>query len=571
VSAPESSLGSPGSALRLVDLLLEEQQSLSAVERFSQRHEVDDLPLQARYYRDLIPSDRPGVGQQLAFRVDLDRCTGCKACVTACHSLNGLDPGETWRDIGGLVGEVAGLAYQQTVPSACHHCEDPGCLAGCPVQAYAKDPETGIVRHLDDQCIGCQYCVLKCPYDVPKYNPARGIVRKCDLCSGRLAVGEAPACVQGCPNQAISIEIVDTAVPRVERLLPVEAGAMPSSRITRPTTRYVGSRSGLGRVRPADTRLAPRVEAHTPLVLMMISIQLSVGLLGVDFVSGLLAPGSASSLRPVWAVLAAAVGIAGQAGAFLHLGRPLYAFRAFLGWRTSWMSREILVLGPFAGLVAAYAASLWLGPLFLESGSPVAWVPILQRGLCAGALVVGALATFCSVMIYADTHRPFWSLGRSSFRFFGSVVVLGSAGSLFCATDAALFGARVPEALVDGLGMLGVAAILAKLCAELSDLRCRGDLTASALERSARLMRGALRRELQLRIATAVAGLSLLLLLLALPRGAGPVIAGLASASFALLLIGELLERHLFFRAEAAPAMPGMVGTGFEGTDGGWT
>ncbi len=232
---------SPVSAVGLVDLLLEEQQSLSAVERFSQRHEVDDLPLQARYYRDLIPFDRPGAGQQLAFRVDLDRCTGCKACVTACHSLNGLDPGETWRDIGGLVGEVAGLAYQQTVPSACHHCEDHGCLAGCPVQAYAKDPETGIVRHLDDQCIGCQYCVLKCPYDVPKYNPARGIVRKCDLCSGRLAVGEAPACVQGCPNEAISIEIVDTTVPRVERLLPVEAGAMPSSRITRPTTRYVGS------------------------------------------------------------------------------------------------------------------------------------------------------------------------------------------------------------------------------------------------------------------------------------------------------------------------------------------
>jgi hypothetical protein len=83
-------------------------------------------------------------------------------------------------------------------------------------------------------------------------------------------------------------------------------------------------------------------------------------------------------------------------------------------------------------------------------------------------------------------------------------------------------------------------------------------------------MLGALRRELQLRIAFAVAGLSLLLLLLALPHGAGPVIAGLASTSFALLLVGELLERHLFFRAEAAPAMPGMVGTGFEGTCGEW-
>jgi DMSO reductase anchor subunit len=303
---------------------------------------------------------------------------------------------------------------------------------------------------------------------------------------------------------------------------------------------------------------------------MMISVQLSVGLLGVDFMTGLLAPGSVSSLQPVWALWAAVIGIVGQAGAFLHLGRPLYAFRAFLGWRTSWMSREILVLGPFAALVAAYAASLWLRPLLLASGLPAAWVPILQRGLGAGALASGVLGTFCSVMIYADTHRPFWSLGRSSLRFFGSVVVLGAAASLSCATAAALWGARVPAALVDGLGAMGAAAILVKLCAELADLRHRDDRTPSAVERSARLMLGALRRTLQLRIAFAVAGLSLLLLLLALPHGAGPVIAGLASTSFALLLVGELLERHLFFRAEAAPAMPGMLGTGFEGTCGEW-
>ena len=124
--------------------------------------------------------------------------------------------------------------------------------------------------------------------------------------------------------------------------------------------------------------------------------------------------------------------------------------------------------------------------------------------------------------------------------------------------------------LVAALGVIGAAAILTKLCAELADLRHPDDLAPAALERSARLMLGALRRELQLRIASAVAGLSLLLLLLALPRGAGPLIAGLASTSFALLLIGELLERHLFFRAEAARGMPGMAGTGGEGTRRGW-
>src|SRR5437870_1163324 len=100
--------------------------------------------------------------------------------------------------------------------SACHHCVDPACLNGCPVLAYEKDSVTGIVRHLDDQCIGCQYCVMMCPYDVPKYSERRGIVRKCDMCSQRLAVKEAPACAQACPNEAIRITIVEQEAIRAE-------------------------------------------------------------------------------------------------------------------------------------------------------------------------------------------------------------------------------------------------------------------------------------------------------------------------------------------------------------------
>jgi Fe-S-cluster-containing dehydrogenase component len=142
--------------------------------------------------------------------VDLDACTGCKACVSACHSLNGLDEDEMWRSVGLIHSDAPEEPYQQTITTACHHCEDPACANGCPVLAYEKDAETGIVRHLDDQCIGCQYCVLKCPYDVPKYSKKRGIVRKCDMCQSRLAVGEAPACVQACPNEAIRIEVVRT-------------------------------------------------------------------------------------------------------------------------------------------------------------------------------------------------------------------------------------------------------------------------------------------------------------------------------------------------------------------------
>src|SRR5579863_2480399 len=185
----------------LVDMLLAEQRTLTAVEKFSQLHQRHETPLLAPHYRDLIPLSAPRPGEQYAFEVDLDKCSGCKACVTACHALNGLEEEETWRGVGLLFSDDWRAPFQVSVTTACHHCVDPACLSGCPVLAYDKDPVTGIVRHLDDQCIGCHYCVMKCPYDVPKYSVKRGIVRKCDMCSSRLSQGEAPACVQACPSQ----------------------------------------------------------------------------------------------------------------------------------------------------------------------------------------------------------------------------------------------------------------------------------------------------------------------------------------------------------------------------------
>src|SRR5262245_61157529 len=208
----------PEQATTLVESLLAEQQELTVVARFARAHESTAhelqsqsrgrLPTQAHFYRDLIPLSAPAADEQYGFTVDLDACSGCKACVTACHSLNGLDDEETFRDLGLLMGrDSRGQHVIQHVTTACHQCLQPACLHGCPTQAYDKDPVTGIVRHLDDQCIGCQYCMLMCPYDVPKYNPAKGIVRKCDMCHQRLDDGEAPACVQACPNQAIRIDL----------------------------------------------------------------------------------------------------------------------------------------------------------------------------------------------------------------------------------------------------------------------------------------------------------------------------------------------------------------------------
>ena len=97
----ESTAPPPAAAKRrlpLLDQVLAAQRDMSAVERFAQLHDDVNTPLMEPYYRALLPVTAPGPGQQFAFEVNLDACSGCKACVTACHSLNGLDEGETWRN-----------------------------------------------------------------------------------------------------------------------------------------------------------------------------------------------------------------------------------------------------------------------------------------------------------------------------------------------------------------------------------------------------------------------------------------------------------------------------------------
>ena len=166
-------------------------------------------------------------------------------------------------------GGTTQLPVLQHVTTTCHHCLEPPCLEGCPVLAYEKDATTGIVRHLDDQCIGCQYCILKCPYDVPKYSHSKGIVRKCDMCSDRLAADEAPACVQACPSQAIRISIVNQQQVIEECESNVFLPGVPEPEYTLPTTIYKSRRVMPRNVLPADYYNSRPAHAHTPLIVML--------------------------------------------------------------------------------------------------------------------------------------------------------------------------------------------------------------------------------------------------------------------------------------------------------------
>jgi len=158
--------------------------------------------------RPLPPPDAVGL------LYDATKCIGCKACMTACKEANSL-PAD--RDAGGLhdapidlsasTKNIIRLARSDKgtsyMKSQCMHCVDPACVNACMMGSLAKR-EKGIVTWKPDRCIGCRYCAVACPFQVPKFewsslNPK---VVKCELCAHRMAFG-GPACAAVCPRGAV--------------------------------------------------------------------------------------------------------------------------------------------------------------------------------------------------------------------------------------------------------------------------------------------------------------------------------------------------------------------------------
>ena len=574
----------------LISQLLYEQSTLTAVEEFSTWHQAHTEPAQAQYYRNLMPAAMPQPGQQLAFKVDLDKCSGCKACVVACHSLNGLDEGESFRDVGLLLAPSSSLAQFQHVTTACHHCIDPGCLSACPVNAYEKDPITGIVRHLDDQCFGCQYCTLACPYQVPKYHAAKGIVRKCDMCTQRLSTGEAPACVQACPHQAISICTIDIAAARTDADTGTFLPDSPDPGITIPTTRYLGKATRNPTMRAGTYATRPLEHAHVPLILLLVLSQIAVGIVVLVFLLNntvgwdqrlpsragaplaisrsdgpALSLFSGSTLRTTLISLAAVLAAFSAISSTLHLGRPQFAYRAILGIRHSWLSREIAAFG------------ICIPLCFLSAGLSRIDSAWLNLSLIAAAMS-GLAGVMASSMIYHVTHRPFWNVARSAPAFLSASLGIGSmivmwtlpfsetaAGPAMCRmlACAGTMSAVIKLALLRNVvsqQSIGSATAPAALVYESA---CRDAHTVAADTRHASfvetslLLTTRLPFELRLQAVGQVMFLLMTVILISWPVGTHvSLFAGLA----VIAAVGaEFAERFLFFRAVVPLRMPGVM------------
>jgi formate dehydrogenase iron-sulfur subunit len=149
--------------------------------------------------------------------VDTTRCVGCRACEAACSEANGVPPPpaddavmkerrDTAPQVFTVVNETEKAPGERRfAKKQCLHCLAPGCASACPVRAMDKQPE-GPVTYDASRCMGCRYCMLACPFDIPKYeySSAAPRVRKCSFCAERQKAGLKPACTEVCPSGALT-------------------------------------------------------------------------------------------------------------------------------------------------------------------------------------------------------------------------------------------------------------------------------------------------------------------------------------------------------------------------------
>ena len=466
--------------------------------------------------RPLMPERPLKKGEQYRFHFDMTRCIGCKCCVVACNEQNGNPAAINWRRVGELEGGHYPSVQRYHLSMGCNHCLEPSCLIGCPVEAYHKDPRTGVVIHNADACIGCQYCTWNCSYGVPQYNPERGVVGKCDLCHNRIADNMAPACVAACPEGAIAVEIVDVAKWRRD-YLSANAPGLPSADDSISTTRVTlpeNLRPDTGRV---DTQRILLEHPHWPLVFMLVLTQLSVGAFAALWALDSLAPGARN-----WLAALASLGLAGisLAAAPLHLGRPIYAWRAIKGLRRSWLSREVLAFSIFAGVAGGYAGSVLFN---------------LPAKFPAGLLTVlcGLIGIFCSARIYMVPARPAWASRYTLLDFFSTAALLGPLFVL--ALEFPALGAPAEVWMARAAMMGGALQLFSQVLKFFRLSRSeQHEMRGSALLLSGRLQNAFLFR-MALLIAAGIA----------LPPLAHSALA--AGAAFALALAGEIVGRWLFF------------------------
>jgi formate dehydrogenase iron-sulfur subunit len=158
---------------------------------------------------------------------DSTLCVGCKNCEVACKKARGF-PEASEPELSATALTVVQERAGRNVRKMCMHCLDPACASVCPVGALVKTA-AGPVDYLADKCIGCRYCMLACPFGVPRYEWSRlaPYVQKCDMCADRVALGQTPLCVEACPTAAVKFGDRDALLAEAKERIAANQSYVP--------------------------------------------------------------------------------------------------------------------------------------------------------------------------------------------------------------------------------------------------------------------------------------------------------------------------------------------------------
>jgi len=181
---------------------------------------------------------------QMGWYFNENNCIACRACEAGCKQEFDLPVGVRRRRVTIQEEGKYPNVKVRYLSSACNHCEEPSCMKACPVGAYTKEPEFGVVLLDQKKCIGCKRCQAACPYGAPQFDEKKKKMDKCTLCYHRLKEGLPPACVRTCPGYALwHGKLSDIAVQKIpsdiyRRPLINTLPGFADPKLTRPSTMF---------------------------------------------------------------------------------------------------------------------------------------------------------------------------------------------------------------------------------------------------------------------------------------------------------------------------------------------
>lgn len=307
------------------------------------------------------------------------KCVSCGACSASCILENGwsVRPRKVYTYNIDAISSVA----LTNLSVACNHCEIPLCLEGCPSSSYTREPVTGAILIDDKKCLGCNFCQWNCPYDAPKFDTEKRIIGKCNLCYNELIDGGDPACSNACPTGALDYGEIPESITE---FVPVW---FPDKNINPAILFNSTENSNILRIIPhrnTEPELAILNEKEHGLsgIWSLISFSFLITISVSIAISSLINGTFPSSILYISIILLAGI------FSLFHLGRKLRAWRAITNFKSSPLSREIIL----------FIAFLLISILTVSLQNPGLLIATSLSGLIL-------LIAIDSVYIYADKNR----------------------------------------------------------------------------------------------------------------------------------------------------------------------